>query len=319
MGPTASGKTDLAVALCDHLPVELISVDSALVYRQMDVVSAKPDAETLAKAPHRLIDIRDPADSYSVGDFARDARREMDAISAVGRIPLLVGGTMLYFRALLEGLAELPPSDPAVRADIDAQAAELGWPAMHERLAQLDPQSAERIHPNHSQRIHRALEVCLTTGKPFSQLLSQQGSSSVQPVTDSYQVTQMAIAPRDRAVLHQRIENRFATMMADGGLDEVRQLFARGDLHPDLPAMRAVGYRQAWQHLCGELNYDQMVTKAVVATRQLAKRQLTWLRGWQDVNWVYTDTPQGVSLSSEEILQNALKILRNSPIYNSSG
>ena len=315
MGPTASGKTDLAVALRDHLPVELISVDSALVYRGMDVVTAKPDAQVLAKAPHRLIDIRDPSDSYSVGDFARDARCEMDEITAAGRIPLLVGGTMLYFKALLDGLAQLPPSDPKVRAHIEAEAKQSGWPAMHKQLQELDPASASRIHPNHSQRIQRALEVCLTTGKPFSQLLGG-GKGGVAPVTDSYRITQIAIAPRERSVLHERIERRFSTMMRQAGLDEVRQLYNRGDLHLDMPSMRAVGYRQAWQHLAGEIDYDQMVTNTVVATRQLAKRQMTWLRGWKELHWLYTDTLDGRQIGAEEILHNALETLRNSPIYN---
>lgn len=318
MGPTASGKTDLAIALRDHYPVELISVDSALVYRGMDIVSAKPDAETLAKAPHRLIDIRDPADAYNVGDFVRDARREMAEITASGRIPLLVGGTMLYFRALLDGLAELPPSDPAIRAQVEADAKAMGWPAMHARLAALDPVSAGRIHPNHSQRIQRALEVCLVTGRPFSRLLEdQQGSEgSVPPITKDYDVLQIAIAPHNRALLHQRIEQRFALMLENGGLDEVRELFQRGDLNPDMPSIRAVGYRQAWEYLNGEVDYDQMIQKGEAATRQLAKRQLTWLRGWSELNWVQTDNCDGESLSFQEILSKTLKILVNHPIYN---
>ncbi|MCV6604485.1 MAG: tRNA (adenosine(37)-N6)-dimethylallyltransferase MiaA, partial [Porticoccaceae bacterium] len=192
--------------------------------------------------------------------------------------------------------------------------AEQGWPAMHQKLAQLDPESAARIHPNHSQRLQRALEVCLTSGQPFSKLLAQS-TDGVASINDNYRVVQMAIATRDRALLHRRIEQRFATMMEQGGLDEVQRLYRRGDLHPDLPAIRAVGYRQAWQYLAGELDYDQMIHKAVVATRQLAKRQLTWLRGWQDLHWLYSDTSEGELIPAEEILQNALKILRNGAIY----
>ena len=323
MGPTASGKTDLAVALRDHYPVELISVDSALVYRGMDIVTAKPDANTLARASHRLIDIRDPAEAYSVGDFARDARREIDDITASGRIPLLVGGTMLYFKALLDGLAELPPSDPAIRAQLEANAETLGWPAMHARLAKLDPESADRIHSNHSQRIQRALEVCMVTGQPFSQLLKnqkvrnqQQLDNGVPPIVDDYDVVQIAIAPQNRALLHQRIEQRFSAMLKQGGLEEVRGLYQRGDLSADLPSIRAVGYRQVWQYLNNEIDYDQMVTKANAATRQLAKRQLTWLRGWAELYWVQSDNSKGEPAPFDEIVQNTLKILRSSPIYN---
>ena len=316
MGPTASGKTDLAVALREHYPVELVSVDSALVYKGMDIVSAKPDADTLHRAPHRLIDIRDPGEAYSVGNFARDARLEMDDITASGRIPLLVGGTMLYFKALLDGLAELPPSDPAIRAQIEADAETLGWPAMHARLAELDPESAGRIHPKHSQRIQRALEICLVTGQPFSRLLqNQQQGSGIPAIVDDYDVLQIAIAPKNRALLHQRIEQRFSAMLQQGGLDEVRSLYQRGDLNQNLPSIRAVGYRQVWQYLDEKLSYDQMVTNANAATRQLAKRQLTWLRGWSDLYWVQSDDRDGGPVSLDRILQDALKILRSSPIY----
>lgn len=318
MGPTASGKTDLAVALREHLPVELISVDSALVYRDMDIGTAKPDAELLAKAPHRLIDILDPSESYSVGDFARDARQAMDEITASGRIPLLVGGTMLYFKALIDGLAELPPSDPAIREQVESEAAEHGWPHMHQKLMALDPVSAERIHPNHSQRIQRALEVCLVTGRPFSALLDeqQQQGVGVPSITDDYDVVQMAIAPNDRALLHRRIGLRFQLMLEQGVIDEVRQLFERGDLHPDMPAIRAVGYRQIWEFLEGRVSHDEMVAKGEAATRQLAKRQLTWLRGWPDLHWIQTDDNAGKLLDFQEILDQSLKILRNTPIYN---
>lgn len=319
MGPTASGKTDLAVALRNHYPVDLISVDSALIYRGMNIGTSKPNAETLARAPHRLIDIRDPAQAYSVGDFAGDARREMDDIMNRGRIPLLVGGTMLYFRALLEGLADLPPSDPAIRARLEAQAAKHGWPYLHAELQRLDPDSAARIHPNHSQRIQRALEVCLISGRPFSQFLRQQqrAGTGIAPVTCDYNVVQIAVAPRNRAVLHERIEQRFQGMLQQGLVDEVRALYQRGDLTPELPALRAVGYRQVWDYLDGAVSYDDTVARGIAATRQLAKRQLTWLRGWPDLQWLWTDNEEGKPLTSAEILTNCLKILRKTPIYNS--
>jgi len=318
MGPTASGKTDLAVELRKHLPVELISVDSTLVYREMNIGTAKPDAEILAKAPHRLIDIRDPSDAYSVGDFARDARREMDEITESGRIPLLVGGTMLYFKALIDGLAELPLSNPEIRAQLDKDAVELGWPALHQRLAQLDPISAERIHPNHSQRIQRALEICMITGRPFSSLLADQQHSGtgVAAITDDYDVVQIAIAPRDRALLHRRIEGRFDIMLSQGLIAEVQALYDRGDLQPDLPAIRAVGYRQVWEFLEGKITQKEMIAKGEAATRQLAKRQLTWLRGWSDLNWVYIDDEQGNTLELKNIVDNSLKFLTKGTIYN---
>jgi tRNA dimethylallyltransferase len=318
MGPTASGKTDLAVELRKHLPVELISVDSTLVYREMNIGTAKPDAELLAKAPHRLIDIRDPSEAYSVGDFARDARREMDEITASGRIPLLVGGTMLYFKALIDGLAELPPSDPAIRAQLNKDAEELGWPALHKRLAELDPITAERIHPNHSQRIQRALEVCMVTGRPFSSLLADQQNSGagVAPITDDYEVVQIAIAPRDRKLLHRRIEGRFDIMLDRGLIPEVQALYDRGDLQPDLPAIRAVGYRQVWELLEGKITQKEMIAKGEAATRQLAKRQLTWLRGWPDLNWVYTDDEQGNALELKKIVDDSLIFLTKGTIYN---
>ena len=318
MGPTATGKTELAVALRDHYPVELISVDSALVYRGMNIGTAKPDAATLARAPHRLIDICDPAQPYSVGDFARAARREMDAIAASGRIPLLVGGTMLYFRALTEGLAELPPSDPAVRARIAEQAASHGWPYLHSELERLDPASAARIHPNHSQRIQRALEVCLVAGRPFSEILAQQQQfgTGVAPVTDTYQVVQIAVAPERRSLLHQRIARRFQHMLEQGFIDEVRALYRRGDLTSELPSLRAVGYRQVWEYLDGTVSRDEMIARGIAATRQLAKRQLTWLRGWPGLEWVRTDDANGEPLAFAEILRDCLKILRKAPIYN---
>lgn len=281
MGPTASGKTDLAIALAQRLDCELVSVDSALVYRGMDIGSAKPDF------PHHLVDIRDPGDPYSAADFAADARQLCAQITARGRIPLLVGGTMLYFRAFLAPMAAVPAADPAIRAAIEALAAEQGWPAVHAALAAVDPDAAARIHPNHSQRLARALEVYRATGRTLSDW-HRDGAGGPDP-HDHYTIRQLAICPADRAVLHARIAARFEQMMAQGFLDEVRALYRRGDLHADLPALRAVGYRQLWRHLAGECDLDEAVQSAVAATRQLAKRQLTWLRKWPDLGWIYTD------------------------------
>ena len=272
MGPTASGKTALAIALRKVLPVELISVDSALIYRGMDIGTAKPDAAELSAAPHRLLDILDPAEAYSAADFRRDALAAMAEIVAAGRIPLLVGGTMLYFKALLEGLSPLPSADPEVRARIEQLAAEQGWNALHQQLQEIDPVAAARIHPNDPQRLSRALEVFFISGKT--------------------QVHQFAIAPASRELLHQRIEQRFHQMLASGFEAEVRALFARGDLHTDMPSIRCVGYRQMWSYLNGEIPYDEMVYRGVCATRQLAKRQVTWLRGWEGVHWLDSEQPE---------------------------
>ncbi|WP_091515273.1 tRNA (adenosine(37)-N6)-dimethylallyltransferase MiaA [Microbulbifer yueqingensis] len=306
MGPTASGKTDLAMGISEHLPVELVSVDSALVYRGLDIGSAKPSEQELARYPHRLIDICDPSESYSAGDFRRDALAAMADISAAGRIPLLVGGTMLYFRALLQGMAELPQADPRLRAEIEARAQRDGWPALHAELAQVDPELAAELHPNHSVRIERGLEVYRLTGRPLSELRREQAR---EPVTDHYRVTQLALLPRDRALLHERIERRFRQMLERGFVEEVRGLRARGDLHEDLPAIRAVGYRQVWQYLSGELTYDEMAEAGIAATRQLAKRQLTWLRRWPDLAHIYLQAPDGTLRKNDEILAEALKFL----------
>jgi tRNA dimethylallyltransferase len=287
MGPTASGKTDLAIALSETLPCELISVDSALVYRGLDIGSAKPDPETLAQYPHALVDICDPSDAYSAANFRRDALAEMARISRAGKIPLLVGGTMLYFKALLEGLADMPSADLSVREDINALALREGWPAVHAQLAEVDPDSAARIHPNHSQRLSRALEVYRVSGKTMSQLQAEQ-AESVLP----YRVYQFAIAPGERAELHRRIELRLQQMFEAGFEDEVKGLMARGDLHADLPAIRAVGYRQVWQYLQGDYDRDTAFEKALVASRQLAKRQLTWLRGWPQLQWINSELPK---------------------------
>lgn len=280
MGPTASGKTDLAVELRMRFPVDIISVDSALVYRGMDIGTAKPDADTLRRAPHALIDIRDPAESYSAAEFRDDALAAMAAISAGGRVPLLTGGTMLYFRALSEGLAALPPASPEVREALEREAREAGWPALHRRLAELDPPIAERVHPNDPQRIQRALEVIELTGRRMSELQQEQPDQTL-----AWRVLRIVACPRSRAELHRRIEQRFRYMLAQGFLEEVRALRARGDLSRELPSMRCVGYRQAWSFLEGEIDQDEMIRKAVVATRQLAKRQLTWLRRETTALW----------------------------------
>lgn len=298
MGPTASGKTALAVELVQRLSCEIISVDSALIYRGMDIGTAKPDAETLRTAPHRLIDILDPAERYSAARFRSDALREMDEITRAGHIPLLTGGTMLYYRALQQGLANMPEADPAVRARLEEQAEQLGWSAMHQRLAQVDPQSATRIHPNDPQRIQRALEVYEISGRSLTEHFAQAGKQALP-----YRLIKLVVAPPDRAVLHQRIEKRFLQMMEQGFLAEVEGLYARGDLGPDLPSMRAVGYRQAWAYLAGGWGYETLLEKAVTATRQLAKRQMTWLRSEQDTVWFDTD--------SRHLLDQALKTVRD--------
>ena len=285
MGPTASGKTALAMSLMKHLPVELISVDSALIYRGMDIGTAKPTAEELADAPHRLIDILDPTQAYSAADFRADALREMAEITARNKIPLLVGGTMLYFKALLEGLSPLPQADAAVRERIEKQAEEQGWNALHDQLSEIDPVAAMRIHPNDPQRLSRALEVFYISGKTLTELTKISGE------TLPYRVHQFAIAPTRRELLHSRIEERFSQMLSNGFEDEVRTLLARGDLHTDLPSIRCVGYRQMWSYLSGEFDYDEMVYRGVCATRQLAKRQMTWLRGWDNVEWLDSEKP----------------------------
>lgn len=280
MGPTASGKTDLAVALHEALPVDIVSVDSVMVYRGMDIGSAKPAPAILAQAPHRLVDILDPAEPYSAARFREDALREIRAIHAAGRVPLLVGGTMLYFRALFGGLSALPSADPAVRARLEQEAAERGWPALHARLAQVDPAAAARIHPNDPQRIQRALEVHELTGRPLSELQAAPAGEALP-----YRFVKLAVAPAERSVLHERISRRFRQMLEAGLVEEVEGLFRRGDLHPGLPAIRAVGYRQVWQYLAGELDREAMVERGIIATRQLAKRQFTWLRSETQVAW----------------------------------
>ncbi|TQV72636.1 tRNA (adenosine(37)-N6)-dimethylallyltransferase MiaA [Exilibacterium tricleocarpae] len=313
MGPTASGKTDLAISLRKKLPVDIISVDSTLVYRGLDIGSAKPSAAELALAPHCLIDIRDPAQPYSAAEFCTDAMREMRSIAAAGRIPLLVGGTMLYFKALLEGLAPMPGADGAVRAAIEAEAERHGWPYMHRQLAAVDADSAARIHPNHSRRLSRALEIYRVTGKTMTQLHREQAAAGWS-LQQEFAVTQLALLPRDRATLHRRIAVRFEKMLEQGLVEEVTALYHRGDLHADLPAIRAVGYRQVWAFLAAELTRTEMVAQGQAATRQLAKRQLTWLRTWQGLQRIYTDDGHGNLLKSDEILAQALNFMPGTAI-----
>ena len=282
MGPTASGKTALAIEVAQAIDAEIVSVDSALVYRDMDIGTAKPDAEELAQAPHRLISFLDPLQSYSAADFRNDALREIKEIHAHGKIPVLVGGTMLYFKALLEGISPLPEADVKVREEIERQAQTHGWQWLHNELAKVDPDSAARIHPNDPQRINRALEVYRISGQTMTQLVTTKGDAL------PFEVLQFAIAPDEKPVLHQRIEQRFHQMLACGFEKEVRALYERGDLNPNLPSMRCVGYRQMWEYFDGKLDFDEMVYRGVVATRQLAKRQMTWLRGWENIRWLKT-------------------------------
>lgn len=288
MGPTAAGKTALAIELCQALNTEIISVDSALVYKGMDIGTAKPSAQEQAQAPHHLIDIIDPAQSYSVAEFRADAIKLIDDFHQRGKVPILVGGTMMYFKGLIEGLSPLPEADAEIRAVLEREAEQKGWPALHQQLKEIDPEAAAKISENDSQRINRALEVYRISGKTMTQL--QQSKQDALP----YQFHQFAIAPKDRKVLHERIEKRFKIMLDEGFKNEVLALYQRKDLHPDLPSIRCVGYRQMWEYLAGECDYNEMVFKGVAATRQLAKRQLTWLRGWQDVTWLDTDSQENL-------------------------
>ncbi len=280
MGPTASGKTHLAVQLVQHFPFEIVSVDSAMVYRDMNIGTAKPDNAILQQAPHALIDIRDPHDAYSAAQFRQDAEREIDAILQRRHIPLLVGGTMLYFRALQQGLSDLPSADLATRKKISEQAEQEGWQALHAYLMQIDPIAASRIHAHDTQRIQRALEVHALTGKNLTTWQQESGASPTH-----YQFYNLALAPIDRTVLHDRIAARFQMMLQTGLIEEVKNLQARGDLTLDTPAMRSVGYRQVWDYLVGNITYEEMLARGIIATRQLAKRQLTWLRSWPNVQW----------------------------------
>jgi tRNA dimethylallyltransferase len=301
MGPTASGKTAAALEIARHIPSEIISVDSALVYREMDIGTAKPSASELASAPHHLIDIIAPTEAYSVAQFLIDTKRLVTDIQSRGKLPILVGGTMMYFKALINGIDDLPGADPAIRAELDAEALRIGVPGLHARLTSLDPITAARLQPNDSQRIQRALEIITISGQPMSALLAQQ-TKSERP----FDMLALSLEPSDRSVLHQRIARRFELMLEQGFLDEVRKLRERGDLHPDLPSMRCVGYRQAWEHLNGECSYDEMRELGIIATRQLAKRQLTWLRSIPERIVIDCLCPK----PGEEVLRHALSIAR---------
>lgn len=296
MGPTASGKTDLAAELVQKFPFDVISVDSAMVYRGLDVGSAKPTAEELKITPHRLIDICDVAQPYSAADFCRDAKREIENIFAAGKIPLLVGGTMLYFRALQFGLSDLPAADEKIRAKLSQQIEQHGVESLHQKLRQVDPEAAKTIDQNNQQRLIRALEVFEITGTPMSQLQKQNA-----PEKPEYDFVSFALVPDDRAVLHDRIEKRFQQMLKLGFVDEVKTFYDREDTHLDLPSMRAVGYRQVWEYLDGKYDYDTMIEKSLAATRQLAKRQLTWLRGWPGEVFVCGDGCEIVGFVREQI------------------
>ncbi|MBB3102431.1 tRNA (adenosine(37)-N6)-dimethylallyltransferase MiaA [Azomonas macrocytogenes] len=299
MGPTASGKTDLALELARVLPCELVSVDSAMVYRGMNIGTAKPAPEVLEVFPHRLVNIRDPLESYSAADFRKDALRAMTEITAAGRIPLLVGGTMLYFKALLAGLADMPRAAPEIRQELEALATAEGVAALHRLLVEVDPESAARIHPNDPQRLVRALEVYRASGismtdhRRHQQISRDSGTPEAPDIP--YTVVQIAIAPLQRAILHQRIERRFGRMIEQGFVEEVENLRSRGDLHAGLPSMRAVGYRQVWEYLDGALEKPEMLQRGIIATRQLAKRQFTWLRSWKELHWL--DSLAGDNLS----------------------
>ena len=291
-GPTASGKTAAALAIGRHWPIEIISVDSALVYRGMDIGTAKPSMDELAAVPHHLIDIRDPLHAYSAAEFVQDARRLIREISARGHLPLLVGGTMLYFKALIGGLDDMPPADAAVRAALALEAAEKGWPALHAELVRVDPVTAARLAPNDSQRISRALEVFRVSGQPLSFFHQRNASKTIADNAGGISGTALiSLEPADRAWLHERIARRFDAMLASGFVDEVRALRARGDLTPDLPAMRCVGYRQAWEALDGTSPMSELRDKGIFATRQLAKRQITWLRAMPQRRVVACDDP----------------------------
>ena len=295
MGPTASGKTDLAVKLVEQLPLEIISVDSAMVYQGMDIGTAKPDAETLRRAPHRLIDFMDPAEPYSAARFCEEALREIKDIGRAGKTPLLVGGTMMYFRSLLQGMAELPAADEAIRAELATEAAAIGWREMHRQLADVDPAAAARIHPNDPQRISRALEVYRLTGVALSEWIQQPTPAL------PYQPILLGLVPSDRGKLHERIARRFDSMLNNGLVEEVRGLYARGDLDINKPSIRAVGYRQVCQYLSGQVDYQRMREKGIIATRQLAKRQLTWLRAMPNI--------QNIDCLNNELDTEVLKML----------
>ena len=295
MGPTASGKTALAIQLHQQMGAELVSVDSALIYRGMDIGTAKPTAEEQQQAPHALIDICDPTEVYSAADFRRDVLEQIDAIHARGNVPLLVGGTMLYFKALVDGIADLPEADAALRNEIQLQAADSSWESLHHELSQYDPTSAARVNVNDHQRLMRAVEVYRLTGKSLTEINNQPVAAL------PYKIHQFAIAPKEKAQLHHLIEVRFKMMLELGFEAEVKSLMQRGDLDLSLPSMRSVGYRQMWQYLSGELDYDEMVFRGVVATRQLAKKQMNWLKSWSDLTWLQSGDPR-----NNKIMTNSL-------------
>jgi tRNA dimethylallyltransferase len=305
LGPTASGKTDLAIEIVQRLPCEIVSVDSAQIYKEMNIGTGKPDAAILAKAPHRLIDFLDPAKAYSASQFRHDALQEMEAIRAAGKIPLLVGGTMLYFRALRDGLAKMPASNAQIREEILAKADREGWAAVHAQLAEVDPESAQRIHPNDPQRLQRALEVYLVSGKTMTAHHLQEDAA--QAAADlPFNLHFFAIQPQDRAVLHNKIAMRFERMIEQGLIAEVERLYARGDLDLSMPSMRAVGYRQTWRYIAGELRFDAMVEQGTIATRQLAKRQITWMRSWENLRSFDSEDVKTLDLLLNSISQVAI-------------
>ncbi|MES3009010.1 MAG: tRNA (adenosine(37)-N6)-dimethylallyltransferase MiaA [Pseudomonadota bacterium] len=305
MGPTAAGKTSLAIELVQRLPCEIINVDSAQIYRGMNIGTGKPDAQTLLKAPHRLLDILDPAQAYSVSQFRSDALREMTSIRDSGKIPLLVGGTMMYFKGLRDGLASMPPADSTVRQQILDSAEAHGWASVHARLQEVDPEAALRIHPNDPQRLQRALEIYLLSGKTMTTLhreQSEQFSDNAIP----FDLHFFAIQPGLRSVLHEKIALRFRQMVAEGFVGEVEALMARGDLNLNLPSMRSVGYRQIWQYIAGELSFDAMLETGIIATRQLAKRQVTWLRSWEELRNFDSENPETLDLVLKSIERIAI-------------
>ncbi|NQZ29643.1 MAG: tRNA (adenosine(37)-N6)-dimethylallyltransferase MiaA [Oceanospirillaceae bacterium] len=301
MGPTAAGKTALAMDLFDKLPCELISVDSALIYREMNIGTAKPSAHELLRYPHHLVDIIDPAQSYSAAAFRADVLPLMQDIVDRGKIPLLVGGTMMYFNALTKGMAKLPNADEEIRQQITDIAQAQGWPAVHQLLKEVDPSSAARLAPNDSQRIQRALEVFRISGKTLTMHWAEQEQYQLP-----FNVLNIAVMPEQRQTLHQRIEQRFKVMLEQGFLDEVKALYQRGDLNLEMPSMRCVGYRQAWLYIQGELDYAAMQEKGIIATRQLAKRQITWLRSWENLHWF--------DLESIDLTARVLKLLDSDTI-----
>ena len=304
MGPTASGKTGMAVELVQRFAFDIINVDSAQVYRGMDIGTGKPDRATLNEVPHRLLDIKDPSEPYSASDFRVDALREIAHILSVGKTPLLVGGTMLYFKVLRDGLAAMPQADAGVRVEIESVAKEKGWEEVHQWLERVDPKSAARIHPNDPQRLQRALEIYLISGKPMSQFyMEDQARRAQENESLPFNLHFFAIHPADRELLHQQIEIRFRQMLAEGLLEEVSELFQRNDLNETLPSIKSVGYRQVWQHLAGDLSYDAMVERSIIATRQLAKHQLTWLRSWENLRSL--DDP------SDKSIDNVLKYVES--------